>query len=220
MAVVNPRQIQHIKSIQPDFEFRVRKLQPSLDIASEDDLFKVDDAKPKPVARQGSLQLGSSLRSARRADQPMATMAPPSSSGSSSSSQTNSLSLEDRRLLARAKWLLKRLLIETDEEKQSLSEREHITDELDEHEEDHYHALRAAQQKGPFSLLHSPRHSHLPYRSECGKSSQELAKRQGRSQRGLLRLKYPQLPQRRYHHLSCFVLISLLLLVRKCEVSG
>jgi hypothetical protein len=42
MARINPAQVQFIKDIQPDFEFQERKIQPSLDVASADDLFKVD----------------------------------------------------------------------------------------------------------------------------------------------------------------------------------
>jgi hypothetical protein len=158
MAVVNPKQIQYIKGIQPDFEFRVRKLQPSLDVASEDELFKVDDnTKPKLLGRQGShgSQIDSSTRSTgRRSNNPVATPSLPSSS----SAQTNSLPLEDRRLLARAKWLLKRLLVETEEEKQSLLEREQITDELDEHEEEGIPSSRGAKKRGS---SFSPDWSHI-----------------------------------------------------------
>mmetsp|Transcript_16443 Transcript_16443/g.17192 ORF Transcript_16443/g.17192 Transcript_16443/m.17192 type:complete len:100 (+) Transcript_16443:3-302(+) len=49
MAVVNPKQVNYIKNIQPEFEFRERKLQPSLDVASDDDLYKLDD----PIIEKG-----------------------------------------------------------------------------------------------------------------------------------------------------------------------
>ena len=64
MARINPRQIQYIKEIQPDFEFQERKIQPSLDVASSDDLFKVDQhdgneldtmQKPKSVNKVPNL---------------------------------------------------------------------------------------------------------------------------------------------------------------------
>lgn len=136
MAVVNPKQIQYIKGIQPDFEFRVRKLQPSLDVASEDDLFKVEDSnqiKPKSLGRQATLQIDSSTRAIGR--NPVTPLPLPSSSNV----QINTLPLEDRRLLARAKWLLKRLLVQTEEEeKRSPLERKQIADELDSTKEEDF----------------------------------------------------------------------------------
>jgi hypothetical protein len=44
MARINPRQIQYIKEVQPDFDFQERKIQPSLNVATSDDLFRVDNS--------------------------------------------------------------------------------------------------------------------------------------------------------------------------------
>lgn len=150
MAALNPKQIEYIKSIQPDFEFRVRKLQPSLDVASEDDLFKVDmslpNLKPMSLARQGSLQAAAGVQHVtRRFDNPIptATLRPLSDA---SIPQPHSLTVEDRRLLARAKWLLKRLLMEDDDELDQ--RRPTITDELDEHEEGELLESKSRHRKG------------------------------------------------------------------------
>jgi hypothetical protein len=136
MAVLNPKQIEYIKSIQPDFEFRVRKLQPSLDIASDEDLFKAEpNVNPKPLVRQGSLQTEKGRHGTKRSE-PSAPFTTRQSISDASLVQPTSLPVEDRRLLARAKWLLKRLLMESEEDEfNETTKYSKITDELDENDE-------------------------------------------------------------------------------------
>lgn len=110
MTIINPKQIEYIRNIQPEFEFRTRKLQPSLEVASDAELYNLDTKAPKmrkdiPATQNQNLSNSSkssqsSRSSSNRADSPANPPLVP---------QQTPLSLDDRRLLVRTKWLLKRL---------------------------------------------------------------------------------------------------------------
>lgn len=176
MARINPRHVQYIKDMQPDFDFHERKIQPSLDVASSEDLFKVeneadDDTESAPKSKNTTRQteisrslsgghshtssgsshpsqnkgrssispseeirldhrMSSHHRSSNAANSRL-TLAVPQSHTNSHTNSGNSFNLgnstpgggggggglsnEDRRLLTRAKWLLRRLLDSDDE---------------------------------------------------------------------------------------------------------
>jgi len=144
MARINPRQIQHIKSMQPEFEFQERKIQPSLDVASTDDLFTADNgevstaSQPSPsTVPETSVIEDSSSMIQDTSKQGVISRDPsghrgtfsninPTSSGnvSTANSVTGSvasatvLSQDDRRLLTRVKWLLRRLFEPEPEEEE------------------------------------------------------------------------------------------------------
>jgi hypothetical protein len=54
MTRINPAQVQYIKDMQPDFDFQERKIQPSLDVASSDDLFRMEGSTAEDESQESA----------------------------------------------------------------------------------------------------------------------------------------------------------------------
>jgi hypothetical protein len=163
MARINPKQIELIKSLQPDFEFQKRDLQPSLSVATNEELFSSGTANSPPehnlpghhppssssalhfsgsspslIHPNGSQQKNVAVRSSvdvgglnAHSRAPIAT---PNTATRDTTTPGLSLSNDDRRLLARTKWLLRRLLERNEEEVEEEEEGEEEEDEEGEEE--------------------------------------------------------------------------------------
>ena len=134
MARINPSQVQHIKSMQPDFEFQLRKIQPSLGAASADELFSTgdaDNASSSDETMSVTAAVGTALANSGSNTPNHVSMYTTDNAAVSrdmhSKTHTEALALEplkpinipdqnrfisneDRLLLTRVKWVLKRLI--------------------------------------------------------------------------------------------------------------
>ena len=132
MAKVNPSQVAHIRQHQPDFQFRERDIQPSLESARTDDLLQPDKApqscdssvtinstdniaiNDKPVAATSMKHVDVVSKGDISSDTPANTLAPSTDDAKTADSAvppgSKIVSLDEYRLIRRVRWLVTRLI--------------------------------------------------------------------------------------------------------------